>query len=268
VLNPRSKIADVLESGAGIRSWTGRLLAALGLVTVSPDIASAARGEERRGGDQGGDDAAQDKSDDSAEKTQKAEGADRKNDSDAGAEDKGTSDKLEKSRKQDRNDDQSGNDEGRDRNDSDGSRSRADSQRRNADSDSAARDESEEDDDPDRGNRRVRRFEQQADESPEDSPADRVPDVTNVTPVNPNAFIDEIPETSINDLIVQASDDVIADVSTSGGFAFARSGDVIAVSGPDGASIIQTGDVTAGTSGTSPDEPSDDGGNNSPEFVS
>ena len=48
----------------------------------------------------------------------------------------------------------------------------------------------------------------------------------------------------------------------SGGFAFARSGDVVAVSGPDGASIIQTGDVNAGTNGTNPAEPSPDGGNN------
>ena len=68
--------------------------------------------------------------------------------------------------------------------------------------------------------------------------------------------------------MVEANDDVIATVSTSGGFAFARSGDVIAVTGPDGASIIQTGDVTTGTRGTTPPEPSDDGGNNDLDFSS
>jgi hypothetical protein len=95
-----------------------------------------------------------------------------------------------------------------------------------------------------------------------------VPDVTTVTPANPNVFIDDFPDTSINDLVVEGNDHVLASVSTSGGFAFARSGDVVAVSGPDGASIIQTGDVTAGTSGTRPVEPPDDGGNNTGDFLS
>ena len=94
-----------------------------------------------------------------------------------------------------------------------------------------------------------------------------MPDVTTVTPANPNVVIDDIPSSPIADLVVDANDDVLASVSTSGGFAFARSGDVIAVSGPDGASIIQTGDVNAGTSGTSPSGPSD-GGNNDVEFAS
>jgi hypothetical protein len=68
-------------------------------------------------------------------------------------------------------------------------------------------------------------------------------------------------------LVVDANDDVLASVSTSGGFAFARSGDVIAVSGPDGASIVHTGDVNTGTTGASPADPSD-GGNNDVEFAS
>jgi hypothetical protein len=80
--------------------------------------------------------------------------------------------------------------------------------------------------------------------------------------------MDHVPSTSVNDLLVQGNDHVIASVSTSGGFAFARSGDVVAVSGPDGASIIQTGDVNAGTNGTNPAEPSPDGGNNDTSFAS
>lgn len=275
MLNPRSKIANVLGSRAGIRSRTGRLLAGLGFTTVSPEIASAARRGERRNGEQGSnDEAAQDNPEEFADETKNEQEAGRKNDSNADAEDKGTTDKSEKSRKRDGNEEQSADDEGSQQNGSDGGKTRGDSQRRNADSDSGSRDNSGEDNDPDHhGGRRVRRFEQQADEPtgdspPDNAPADRVPDATTVTPATPNVFIDDIPETSINDLIVQASDNVIADVSTSGGFAFARSGDVIAVSGPDGASIIQTGDVTAGTRGTSPAEPSDDGGNNIPDFVS
>jgi hypothetical protein len=67
---------------------------------------------------------------------------------------------------------------------------------------------------------------------------------------------------------VEANDDVVATVSASGGFAFARSDGVIAVTGPDGATIIQTDDVTTGTNGTDPSEPSDDGGNNDMDFTS
>jgi hypothetical protein len=89
-----------------------------------------------------------------------------------------------------------------------------------------------------------------------------------VTPANPNVVIDDIPRSPIADLVVDANDDVLASVSTSGGFAFARSGDVIAISGPDGASIVQTGDVNTGTTGTNPAAPSDDGGNNDADFAS
>ena len=81
-------------------------------------------------------------------------------------------------------------------------------------------------------------------------------------PTNPNVVLDDIHTTSIADLVVEANEDVIATVSASGGFAFARSGGVTAVTGPDGATIIQTGDVTT------PTEPSDDGGNNDLDFSS
>ena len=40
-------IANILRSGAGVRSRTGRLLSALGLVAIAPEI--AARREEATG---------------------------------------------------------------------------------------------------------------------------------------------------------------------------------------------------------------------------
>jgi hypothetical protein len=92
-----------------------------------------------------------------------------------------------------------------------------------------------------------------------------VPDSSSATPANPNVAVEDVPNTSPNDLLVQANDNVVANVSTSGGFAFARSGDVTAISGPDGASIVQNG---TGTTGTSPTEPSSDGGNNNTDFAS
>ena len=102
---------------------------------------------------------------------------------------------------------------------------------------------------------------------------DHVPDTTTATPANPNVAIDHEPGTSANDLVVQGNDHVIASVSANDGFAFARSGDVIAVSGPDGARIVQASDVNVGTTGNdlaepSHEEPSDEGGNNDVGFVS
>jgi hypothetical protein len=270
VLNRRPQIADVPGSRAGIRSRTGRLLAALGLVTISPEIADAARKSDRHDHSEGRTkDDAQDNPDDNAEKTQDEQKADRKNDAEASDEDGNTGDKSGKPGKHDRNEERSGSDESSDQNGSDGGKSRGDSPRRHADSDSTSRENSSADDDSHyHGGRHVRDFAQRADEAPDDSPQDDLPDVTTVTPANPNVLIDDVPDTSINDLVVQGNDNVLASVSTSGGFAFARSGDVVAVTGPDGASIMQTGDVTAGTSGTIPAEPSEDGGNNNADFLS
>jgi hypothetical protein len=92
-------------------------------------------------------------------------------------------------------------------------------------------------------------------------------------PSNPNVALDDVPDLSEAELVIEANPDVIASVSSSGGFAFARSGDVIAISGPDGASIIQSDDPEVGVT-LDPivdepfDEPSDDGGNNDIDFSS
>jgi hypothetical protein len=236
-----------------MRFRTGRLLAALGLTAFSSEVAEAARKSGRRNDDARGN------SDDHAEKTPDEQESNGKNDSKDGAENK---DAESESGKQDRKQERTSNEESKDQNGSDGAKDRRDASRQNGDSDSTSRRDSSADDSQ-HGDGSVREFAQRADE-----PRDDVPDATPSTPANPNAVIDDIPDTSINDLVVQGNEDVIATVSTSGGFAFARSGDVVAVTGPDGASIIQTGDVITGTNGTAPTEPPADGGNNDVDFAS
>lgn len=86
--------------------------------------------------------------------------------------------------------------------------------------------------------------------------------------------LDDTPDQNDLDLIVESSDNVIASVGTNGGFAFARSGDVVVVTGPDGAKIIHDpeGNISPSTPQTpTPDEPADpgdDGGNNDMDFAS
>jgi hypothetical protein len=262
VLNRRRQIADVLKPEIWLRSRAGQLLSGLGLA-VSPQLADAARKGERRADSQERkhDDAGNDGDDRDQKNQQQEQNSDQKSDDKAGTEDR---DSGAKSEKRDRNESRSENDESREQAESDNGKSRGESRRRDDDSDSSSREASSEDDDSSQGGgRRVREFEQQADE-----PAENIPAPTTVTPANPNVVIDDVPTTSIADLVVEANEDVIATVSTSGGFAFARSGDVIAVTGPDGATIIQTGDVTTGTNGTDPVEPPADGGNNDLDFAS
>jgi len=246
-----------------MRSRTGRVLAALGLVSLAPDLA-AARRNEGRDDSQGRDHAKA--QDDSEEKTEDEQESDRKNDSKA-------SDKSGESGKHDRDQERSANGEKSEQDGSDGDKSRGDSPRRNAESESTSeKNTSADDSSHHHGHRHVWSFEQKAGAtdggSPTNSTSDNVRNATTATPANPNVAIDDIPDTSPNDLVVQGNDDVIATVSTNGGFAFARSGDVVAVTGPDGASIIRTGGASTGTNGTNPSEPSPDGGNNNVDFAS
>jgi hypothetical protein len=236
---------------------TRRLLAALGLASFSTEVADAARNGGGRDGEARGN------SDGRADKTRDAQESNRKNDSKNSAESKDAENEAGRSGKQQRNQERTSNEESTEQNGSGGGKNRSDSSRRNGESDSTSHGDSSADGDPHRGDRSAREFAQKADE-----PLDDVPDATTRTPANPNVVVDDIPDTSINDLVVQGNEDVIATVSTSGGFAFARSGDVVAVTGPDGASIIQTGDVTTGTNGAGPTEPSADGGNNNVDFAS
>ncbi len=266
MLNRRPLVANLLSSVSGLRSQTGRLVSGLGLISMSPQVADAARKSERRGDNQGRNN--DDSGDNRQEPSQNEQGAERKNDDRASSENRETSDESRNSEKRDRDDRRQEDDVSSEQGGSDGGKSRGDSSRRDADSDSGSRDDSSTDNDTDQSGRRVRELEQEVDEPLEDVPVEDVPAPTTITPGNPNVVVEDIPTTSIADLVVEANDDVIATVSTSGGFAFARSGDVIAVTGPDGASIIQTGDVNAGTRGTPPEEPSDDGGDNDMDFLS
>jgi hypothetical protein len=261
VLDLRPQIAEVLKSACWLRAQSTRLLSGLGLAGISPIAADAARKGEHRA------DKHQRKTDDPQDHgNQSKRGSDQENDGKANSEDRDSSDKSDKSDKsgkRDRNETSSQGD-GSEQSGSDSGKSRGESRRGDADSDSSSRETSSADNgSSQRSGRRVEEFEQQADEPANDTLAQ-----TTVTPANPNVVVDDIPSTSIADLVVEANDDVVATVSTSGGFAFARSGDVIAVTGPDGATIVQTGDVTTGASGTRPEEPSDDGGNNDLDFSS
>jgi hypothetical protein len=237
-------------------------LSGLGFAAVLPQGAGAARKERDRKDDQ------DQKDSDANEHRNESAGDDtsgKDNNGEARAENDDTG-------KKDQRSDESDSGGGRDRNDNrnrDGdAASQADSeedvsrretrrQDEGGDSDKASRNS---DDDAGDGGRRVsREFEQEVDEVP----VEDVPATTPAAPANPNVVITDVPEVSDVDLVVEANPDVIASVSASGGFAFARSGGVTAVSGPDGASIIRTGDVTV-----DPTEPSDDGGNNDLDFSS
>lgn len=254
MLNRRRQIADVFRPETWLRSRAAHLLSGLGLA-VSPQIAGAARKSGRRTDDQERrNDDDKNNREDRDQKNQNERGSDQENGDKASAENR---DSEEKSGKRDRNESRSENDESDDQGGSDNGTSRGESRRKDEDSDSRSREASSEDDSGEGGGRRVREFEQEA----ADPVADPAPPPA-APPTNPNVVIDDTPTSSIADLVVEANEDVIATVSASGGFAFARSGGVTAVTGPDGASIIQTGDVTT------PAEPSDDGGNNDLDFAS
>ena len=87
---------------------------------------------------------------------------------------------------------------------------------------------------------------------------------------NPNVNLDDVPDLSDADLAVQANEDVIAAVSTNGGFALARSGDITVISGPDGPRIIRTpeGSTAPPPSNDNSGNDDDSGGDNNLDLVS
>jgi hypothetical protein len=270
MLSRRPQIVDVLKSGTGIRSRTSRLLAALGFVAISPEIADAARRNGRRNGNQGrNNDEAQSNQDARADKTQTEQESDGKNGSKASAQGEDTGEKSGKAGKHNRNEGQTGSDESSDQSRSGDEKSSGDTKQRSSDSSSSSDETSTADETSHHhGGRRIQEFAQGADGPTHDASVDHALHQSSANLADPGVFLDHVPDASIADVVAQSSDDVVAGVSSSGGFAFARSGDVIAVSGPDGASIVQSGDVIAGTRGTSPVEPPDDGGNNNPDYFS
>jgi hypothetical protein len=138
--------------------------------------------------------------------------------------------------------------------------------------------DSESEDDNGGGGRRSRDLEQNGGRNRDDEPVDDEPieDVdepvappATVPATNPNVSIGDIPDDDDLELVVQGGTDVIAGVSTSGGFAFARSGDVTAISGPDGAQIVLNGDIDEILEPIPEvEEPTEDGGNNDLGFTS
>jgi hypothetical protein len=114
-----------------------------------------------------------------------------------------------------------------------------------------------------RKGRRSQRFLQEADLAQTTSPPTSPPGSPPPTSTSPTSIV---PDLSSADLVVQGNPNVIAGVSSRGGFAFARSGDVTAFTGPDGAVIIQTDEVS--TTSPPPPPPPTEGGDNNTDFTS
>ena len=265
MLNGLLRLADILQSRSWLRSRSGRLLSGLGLAVGFPLTADAARKAERRGvnEDQEHNDAKDNRHDGGG-----GGNSDENKNANATSEDKNSGEK-ESNGDETRDPGKSDRDAGRDEGDGDRSKAGNESDRQAAKRQEPAAESADsprENDDggsDDRGARHSRDLEQTADDAAvEDEPA-----ATVAAPTNPNVVITDTPQVTDVDLVVEANPDVIASVSASGGFAFARSGDVTAVSGPDGASIIQSGEGDTATT-PAPVEPSDDGGNNDLDFSS
>ncbi|MBW3632352.1 MAG: hypothetical protein KY456_04905 [Chloroflexi bacterium] len=267
MLNGLLRLADNWQSRSWLWSHSGRLLSGLGLATAFPIAADAARKNDRRG--------VSEEQEEKDAKDNRNEGgnagdSDKGKNAHAQSDDKNSGEKGSKgdeTRSSDKSDRDSSRDEGdggqRDKAAAESDRQAARRQEAAAESDESPAKDNDGAESDRGGSRRSHDFEQTADDAVVvDEPA-----ATMVAPTNPNVVITDIPQISDVDLVVEANPDVIASVSTSGGFAFARSGDVTAVTGPDGASIIRSGAAApAPTAG--PVEPSDDGGNNDLEFSS
>jgi hypothetical protein len=267
VLNGLLPLADIRKSRSWLRSQPGRLLSGLGLATGFPLAADAARKGDRRGVNEDQEDDAKGNRNDGGD----AGSSGKDKNADAQSEDKNSGEKESKgdeNRSSDKSDRDSSRDEGdgggRDKTEAESDRQAARRQDAATESDESPRKNSDGGESDHGGGRRSHEFEQRADDAVvEDEPA-----ATIVAPIlNPNVVITDTPQISDVDLVVDANPDVIASVSASGGFAFARSGDVTAVTGPDGASIIRSGEDAPATT-TDRVEPSDDGGNNDLDFSS
>lgn len=184
-----------------------------------------------------------------------------------------------------RNDDSDKGEDRKDRNDRSGSNDGDEKVRQESKRQDTSSQSSDEDQDGDAGGgrrngdgdaesaQRARNNNNDSGDNLDDEPS---PTPTPVPPpaTNPNVTIPDTSGTDPDDveLIVQSNPDVIAQTSASGGFAFAQSGGVTAISGPDGAKIIQTGEAGAGTvtpaPTPTPSQPSPDGGDNNTGFTS
>jgi hypothetical protein len=267
VLNGLPRLADIRQSRSWLRSQSGRLLSGLGLATGFPLAADAARKTDRRSDNQDQKDDAKGNRNDGGDagSSGKDENADAKSDDKNSGEKESKGDENGNSDKSDRESNRDeGDGGGRDKTEAESDRQAARRQDAATESDESPRKNNDGGESNHGGGRHSQEFEQRADDAVvEDEPA-----ATDVAPIlNPNVVITDIPQISDVDLVIEANPDVVASVSTSGGFAFARSGDVTAVTGPDGASIIRSEEGAPATT-TDRVEPSDDGGNNDLDFSS
>ena len=235
-----------------LASHSTRLLAGLGLAASLPEAVGEARKNSRQR-DGENDRARNDRGDNGNRSNQ---------DGDVNAEKR---DDAEKGENRKNRDDRSGDDE--DRN------VRQESKRQDASTEASDTDQDGESGGGRRGSDDSAELEQRNNNSGDnlDDTPTPTPTPAPAPPTNPNVAIPDTSGTEPDDveLIVQSNPDVIAQTSASGGFAFAQSGGVTAISGPDGAKIIQTGTETvAPTPAPVPSQPSPDGGDNNTDFTS
>jgi hypothetical protein len=252
--------APLREAGRSVLARSGKLLFGAAMAARLPHAASAARknkdaetkDESRK--EERHDARAQDESRDGQNKS--AAGADETEKSSSRSKDEKQEDSDRTERRQQRED------RSDERDDSDNQQSSGEERRSVSRKQEAASDDSD-DDGGHRGGRRTEEFAQDRgrdDEPNVDDTPDDVP-TTPAVPGNPTIPVPTTPDTTDADLFIQSNPDVVASVSTNGGFAFARSGNVIAVSGPDGAQIIQSDNPDAVVTPTpSPGVPPSDGG--------
>lgn len=252
VNNRRPLLAPWREAGRSLLSQSRRLLSGVGLAAASPQITLGARKYDRRDDDERA-------KDDEREKRRDEDQGDNKNDETKAERQESDEQAARQERREER-----AADEDDVKSESKGDDNRSVSRRQDSDSDAN-------DDAPggrDGGSRELAQSSRD-DDPADDEPAADPPVTAPVAPANPNVAVDAIPDLSEAELVIESNPDVIASVSSSGGFAFARSGNVIAVSGPDGARIIQADDPEAvADPDPEPVDPGDDGGNNDMDFSS
>ena len=268
--NRRLPLASWREAGRSILNHSGKLLFGLGMAATLSQPASGARK------DAGEEDDKQSKREERREARAEDDGRDDRGEGGASAEKSEQSDDRsrdenqeseDRAEKRERREERSKDDEDSVEQQSESTERGSVARKQEADSGS------DEDDGADgRGGRRSEDLAQESGRDDEPNVDETVDDVPVVPPVttNPNVPVDTAPDLTDVDLFIEANPDVVASVSSSGGFAFARSGNIVAVSGPDGAQIVQTDDLEdeVVTPAPSTDEPTDGGGNNDIDFTS
>ncbi|MFN8590749.1 MAG: hypothetical protein U0031_04735 [Thermomicrobiales bacterium] len=250
-------IPSLADARQGLTTRPARILAALGLTSLIPvGFGAARKGNKQRFDHAESDDTASNK-----------DNGNKNDDSESSSKDDASRDRrAEKDSAQDSGSDGGGKNRNRgDTGDSDKSDRKSDHSQSASNSNDTSDDDNRDDDNSSDGDAD---FAQRgrADDNPSPTPTPSSPPST-----NPNVtFPTPSPDDSSNvDLTVQSNPDVIAQVSGRGGFAFARSDGVTAISGPDGAKLIRTGTDTSGTTNLTPvPTPSSDGGNNNVDFNS